>query len=353
MIIYDDKDSTDGGKAAAERLVNQDQVKFMVGQYSGNAISGTLTVTEPAKILVFHGAAPDLYQSPKIQYAFRAISYVGLPAKWLWITEAYPKVKTVVYISPDHVLGHGQGDLLGRIFKGIGLNKLRDFYLTPGTKDFSPVAASVVAMNPDIVDVCGFVAGADLGLLLKALYESGYRNPKVMENFSEPDIIPVSGKQAAENFICRSADSTQTAHPTPIAAKIRKMYEEKIGTWNSNGAKWIDPFYLFIAAVQKADSVETTDVLAALSKGLTFNGYFGKSRLIKRPDLGTFRYVDTVSEVAVQEYQGGKLVPKTVVSPEDGIKTVEKILGTRGSGIKIRSTKWGLCLTDRLVKQRP
>jgi hypothetical protein len=87
---------------------------------------------------------------------------------------------------------------------------------------------------------------------------------------------------------------------------------------------------LFIAVVQRADSLEADDILAVIRNGLTFKNLFGGAMLIKRPDLGNNRYVATLTEQGVGRYENGKLVFKDLVSLEEEIKVIEAVLGYPG-----------------------
>ena len=50
LIMYDDQYTGAGGKAAAERLVNQDKVKFIIGPVGSPPALGVISVTNPAKV---------------------------------------------------------------------------------------------------------------------------------------------------------------------------------------------------------------------------------------------------------------------------------------------------------------
>src|SRR5215467_11610027 len=51
LVMYDDQYTGQGGKAAAERLVNQDNVKFIIGPVGSPPALGVISVTNPAKVI--------------------------------------------------------------------------------------------------------------------------------------------------------------------------------------------------------------------------------------------------------------------------------------------------------------
>ena len=329
MIIYDDKYTPEGGKTAAERLVSEDNVKFMVGQLGSPAVLGALTVTEPAKVINIFGGVSDKLNAPVFKYAFGG-GGVGTLALWPYVAKAYPNAKSLVFVSNDDETGHFNVEMNKKGAKFYGIGTTREFFVPLGTQDFSPVATSIAALKPEIVSAVGTKGGADTGLLIKALRQSGWRGPIVHNVFSEPDVIAVCGKEATEGYVALFTDSTQWANPPPSAIKLRQMYESKYGSWSPVGITWANPWYLFIAVVQRADSLEADDILAVIRNGLTFKNLFGGAMLIKRPDLGNNRYVATLTEQGVGRYENGKLVFKDLVSLEEEIKVIEAVLGYPG-----------------------
>jgi branched-chain amino acid transport system substrate-binding protein len=329
MIIYDDKYTPEGGKRAAERLIHEDNVKFMVGQLGSPAILGALTVTEPAKVINIFGGVSDKLNAPTFKYAFGG-GGVGTLALWPYVAKAYPNAKTLVFVSNDDETGHFNVEMNKKGAKFYGIGTIREFFVPLGTQDFSPIATSVAAANPEIVSCVGTKGGADTGLLIKALRQSGWQKPIVHNVFSEPDVIAVCGKEAAEGYTTLFTDSTQWTNPPPEAPKLRQMYELKYGSWSPLGINWVNPWYLFIAAVQKADSLEADDILAVVRNGLTFKNLLGEAMLIKRPDLGNHRYIAPLNQQGIGRYENGKLVFKDLTSLEEQIKVIESVLGSPG-----------------------
>jgi hypothetical protein len=83
LIMYDDQYTGQGGKAAAERLVNQDKVRFIIGPVGSPPALGTISVTNPAKVIALtDGYAPQILrnethgsvQFPHLQYQHRVRS---------------------------------------------------------------------------------------------------------------------------------------------------------------------------------------------------------------------------------------------------------------------------------------
>ena len=71
--MRDDQYTGQGGKTAAERLVFQDKVKFIVGPIGSNPVLSTVQVTTPEKVLLMsNGFAPAILKNDhKASYNFR------------------------------------------------------------------------------------------------------------------------------------------------------------------------------------------------------------------------------------------------------------------------------------------
>jgi branched-chain amino acid transport system substrate-binding protein len=330
LIIYDDKYTAEGGKTAAERLVNQDKVQYIVGTPATNSTVGVYPVTEAAKVLFINGAASEKVRDPALKYTICGDITLVNQVLWTYIANNYPSLKTWVHLAPDSDFGRSRAGAFDQIAKAFNINIVKHIYAPPDTQDFSSVVASIISLNPDGICTDGWSGGADQGLISKSLYQAGWKKPVASPLFNQADVEAVSGKPALEGFLTVYNDSTLWPNPPAQAVKLRQLYEAKYGAWNFYGARCANNFYLFFTAMQKADSIEVQDIMTTMKKGLTWNGFNGQLMLIKRPDLGNNTYIDVLANSCIGEYHDGKLVPKGVISPEEEVKGLEKILGYPG-----------------------
>jgi branched-chain amino acid transport system substrate-binding protein len=333
LVFYDDKGTTDGGKAAGERLVNQDKVSFIVGPMGGAAVLGGQSVSEAAGVPLFLSAAINDLIGPNTKISFRGTNWLGGVVKWAYAVKAYPNVKTVVQIAGDSFLGKNEAAVLDACAKGYGLTVTKHIYVADGTTDFSSVAASAVALKPDIICTDGFWGQTlSLGSLFKALYQAGYKGPKITSMFNPVDDVKAAGSpDAIEQLICIVQDPTMRPDGgNAIAQHIKQVWIAKYTDWMPSAPQTLDPFYQFIAALKKADSVDPAKVVAALQDGLTWDSYMGSIIMIKRPDLGSNRFCDALSSVGIGEWSNGQLVYKDTIDPDAGIVALEKVFGFPG-----------------------
>src|SRR5690242_13234966 len=109
LVMYDDQYTGQGGKAAAERLVNQDNVKFIIGPVGSPPALGVISVTNPAKVLALtDGYAPQILKNDTPDpYNFR-IYNTNLefgPSLIKWLKENRPQIKKVGIMAPNDAVG--------------------------------------------------------------------------------------------------------------------------------------------------------------------------------------------------------------------------------------------------------
>jgi ABC-type branched-subunit amino acid transport system substrate-binding protein len=328
MTIYDDKYTAEGGKANAERLVNEDKVNVIFSLGTTPTL-GVVSVTEPAGILVFCcGDAPTLLD-PQYKYLWSSMqTYAGLmESSYAYMTKANPQVKTLFSFNVDDAPGYQDAKMNKRIGGIFDLEYVGDVFYPWGTTDFSPMATRVKEFNPDMVTFSGPEPGAEFGVVLKALWESGWRGlrfitmPLQMEPFSE-----VVTKEQMEGVMCGGIPMADSSNPNEISLQLKKAYIAKYGSWLGTGSQWVMAFYVWVAAVQKANSFEIGDVTAALPN-LRCDTDEGIVQVVKRIDQGRLdRYCLVVGhELGI--IRDGKLVAADSWSVDDTIAAFEQVYG--------------------------
>lgn len=325
LIVYDDKYAADVGRAAVERLVHEDKVKFMVGQLASAAIVSGLPITEAEKVPTFCGGASPKIIDPANKYTVRTGPTVTIePTYRAWVMANSP-VESMVTLSPDDETGKAMSAVAVKCAEAYGVKVLDQLYYPRGTTDFAPVATKIATLNPDEVNFAGSSGGTDLGLQLKELYLAGWRGVRYLPALSMAEVASVCTKEQMEGAITY-LKGTQFENPSEVARELKNSYEEEYGTWDDCGVIFIGTAYAFIQAVQKADSLDPDDVMAAL-KDLEFDCPMGYTAIVKRPDYGNDRFCDAAVELHLGQIKDGTLVSIGELSVEDAIKGCEKIYG--------------------------
>jgi len=329
LIIYDDKYTADGGRAAVEKLVNDDKVQYIVCQIGSAPIVSGLAVTEPAKVLVFCGGASDKIINPANKYTYGTATWrTNLPPLFPLLQKAFPNAKTMVNLSPDDETGKALARDHTRIATALGIKVLDSIYYPRDTQDFAPFATKIMSLNPDIMDYPGAVAGTQFGLQFKALYDAGYRGAHISPmppNLKE--VLAVTPKESLEGLIS-ILPATEVPNPSPVAQQYKADWTAKYGDWSVVSLTWIPAFYAFTQAVKNADSVDPEVVAAYIAaNGLQWESPNGKGMLVKRPDYKSDRFCDTCASLDFGIFKNGKYEYLGTLTPEESLKANETAFG--------------------------
>ena len=314
LVFYDDLYSAQGGKAAAERLVNQDKVNFIVGPVGSPPALAAISVTNPAKVIALtNGYAPGVLKNDTPDpYNFRLYNTnieFGPPII-KYIKENLKEVKKVALLAPNDAVGQSVAKPLAEDYKKQGFEVVLDFF-ERGTKEFTPLILRMMAQRVDAFEFDGNSPG-DAGLMLKQIRQAGFKGRVFQIGGPAVDeIIEIAGP-AAEGFMTYDFIDWDM----PKAAKLKEAYIAK------HGKGIISPFmpafyhgvYLLVDAIQRADSVETPKVRDALDKmdGLDI-GIYGPVKWTGKETYGINRQL--LMQYFFSEVKGGKIVKVKKFSP--------------------------------------
>jgi len=331
--IYDDKYNADAGRAANERLVFEDKVKFIVGTIPSAVILASLGITEQNKIPVFSNAASQKLLSPDVKYFVHTyMTRVGDVLNSM-LLQARPDIKKVVLCSYDNEVGHSVIPPMEKAYKTFGAEPLATLFFKPGESDFSSIATKVVSLKPDLFDSDG-ATGAENIQLFKALRDAGYKGTMIADFFSQPeidDLVAKIGKEAAEGIYVSINDFTLPAvkNKPPGAEEFRKNYEKYYGKWETDALHWMDCWYAWLTAVRKANSIDPDKVMAVIRQGIEVSSPNGGGRFLTRPDLGNKEYCDYAQPLRLGRVKEGKITLVSERGADYSIDILEKVTGMK------------------------
>ena len=324
LIIYDSKMSAEAGRAAVERLVYQDKVKFILGDETTDA---WLPVTEENKVVVVATSPSPAILSPDLKYVFQASSlHTNPPACWGWFTENYPELKTVGAFFSEDMKGHAEATHLEYLCEVFGQELLGIEFYPPDTTDFSAFATKMAKLNPDVYTTCAGGPVQD-ALGLKFLREAGWKGQIFFYVALSPEaigkVIPLENVEGAIAVMV----GTELPSPPPIAKELKDAYTAKYGEWTTPVILHVNDWYCLIAALQKAQSLDPDKVAAVIGNGLEFDSPQAPAVMISRPDVGNNRTVDALFGAYIGRVEGGKAKQIYTITREQAMKYIEKSRG--------------------------
>jgi branched-chain amino acid transport system substrate-binding protein len=314
LVMYDDQYTGAGGKAAAERLVNQDNVKFIIGPVGSPPALGVISVTNPAKVIALtNGYAPQILKNDtKDPYNFRIYptNIEFGPPLIKWLKENAPEVKKVGMLAPNDAVGQSVAGALAEDYRKQGFEVSLELF-ERGIKEFTPLILRMMAQKVDAFEFDGNSPG-DAGLMLKQIRQAGFKGKVIQIGGPGSDeIIEIAGP-AAEGFLSYGVFDWDT----PAGKKLRPIYEQKYGKGIIN--QFMPAFYhtvfLLVDAIKRADSTDTAKVRDALDAMSGFDaGIYGPVKWAGKDTYGVNRQLMFTYYLA--EVKGGKLVTKAKFVP--------------------------------------
>ena len=314
LIMYDDQYTGQGGKSAAERLVNQDQVKFIVGPIGSPPALATIGVTNPAKVIALTNgyAAAVLKNETKDPYNFRIIntSVEFGPPLIAWLKEAHPEVKKVGILAPNDAVGQSVATQLAEDYRKQGFEVAIDMF-ERGTKEFTPLILRMMAQKVDAFEFDGNSPG-DVGLMVKQMRQAGFRGTLIQIGGPGIDeVIQIAGPHA-EGYLSYDVFDWST----PGGQKLQAAYEKKYGKGIINAQ--MPAFYhatlLLAEAIKRAGTLDTDKVRAALEKTDGFDaGLYGPIKWTGEETYGVRHQI--LLPYFVSEVKNGQIIKKEKITP--------------------------------------
>jgi len=314
LIMYDDQYTGQGGKVAAERLVNQDKVQFIIGPVGSPPALGVISVTNPAKVIAMtNGYAPQILKNDTPNpYNFRIYNTnieFG-PPMIKWIRENVPQIKKVALIAPNDAVGQSVTPALAEDYRKQGFEAVLELF-ERGTKEFTPLILRMMAQKVDAFEFDGNSPG-DAGLMLKQIRQAGFKGHVMQVGGPAIDEIMEIAGPAAEGFLSYDVFDWDP----PPGQRLRAAYEKKYGKGIINA--FVPAFYhavlLLTESIKRADSIETDKVRAAIE---TTDGYdagvYGPIKWTGKETYGVNRQL--MIPYYLSEVKGGKIVKRAKFTP--------------------------------------
>lgn len=155
IIAQDEGATTSDTVNAAQILVNQQKVDFMIGPYFSGDVRAVLPITTGAKMvqILTVSSLDGLMVPPQNQYLFRVTlpdsGYAVMALAFLNMTHA----KTFVYEAEDYGYAHEIGSFLTNESASAGVKMLSADYFPDTASDYSSALNKIATLKPDAVVV--------------------------------------------------------------------------------------------------------------------------------------------------------------------------------------------------------
>jgi len=220
LIVYDDGGTTEGAVKATTRLIEVDDVDYILGGFSSPNILASSALTEEAKVLHIGVGTASSWTSIGCEYLYRATVNGSLPIKTFIELMKEMGEKTATLISVETEYGQSGHDNIVAQLEESGIELLSDVTYQTTDTDFTGHIAKMMAKNPDTIILYGL--GNEMALILKQLRQQGFtNNVYTCEGGANSDILTVAGSSA--NGLIFAAPYVVPATPEEGATDLIKQ----------------------------------------------------------------------------------------------------------------------------------
>jgi len=285
LFTADDRDSPEGGTAAAEQLVYAEGCKFLAGHWSWS-YDTISAITNPAKVIFITRNGGGIVYDARIQ----PYNVFGTPAKEEWVAQVlaahdkFPATKFGLLETTSGLTQFEIEQINRQSFAPAGLSYQWEIFPV-GTTDFTPYIDKFVDGG------CGLVyldTGIDSTLLfLKQRYDAGYNWPVAQAGgLAETSVyVEACGYDAVQGLI-GGYFGIWDFKETSVNPEYVSMCQEVMQTLSDRQGRpymytdwigWLPSHLLILAqAMEKAGTVEDTDAIMEAIRGGTFDTTAGK-----------------------------------------------------------------------------
>jgi len=207
VVYYDDESTPARGSQLAERLIQQDGVKYLLGPYSSGLVEAMAPVTEKygVPMVEANGAAISLFRKG-YKYLFAVLSTTDQYLKGAVTIAAHQaadpsKVKIAMAFENDPFSQDVRDGVLEDA-KKYGMKIVVDDKLPPELSDMSATLTKVKLLKPDILIVSGHDKGA--ATAIRQIADQRVNVPMLAMTHCDSAQIAEKFGKAAEYTLCAS-----------------------------------------------------------------------------------------------------------------------------------------------------
>jgi branched-chain amino acid transport system substrate-binding protein len=279
LVVEDGKSTFDGVTAAANKLVFNDNVKYIIGPnaFFSQASNPTTNANKVVSVLGFLTNQPgELDKSTPYTFTgFNGTLGTALPMV-KYLHQAYPDVKSVVYVAPDDGATPHIIPTVKQALAQVGISIVGDPVLYPNEiTDLNPVASKLNAANADAVLQINGIVPHTAGML-KGLREAGNNKPFASEiTDSLYRVLATAGKAATTNVFVNNPTYGSPENP-PLLEEIAKRIVAKQGKDAAICMQGANSLWVLKNALEAANSLDPVAVTAKWETLDTIDTVYGR-----------------------------------------------------------------------------
>lgn len=283
--IYEDgKCNGKDAVTAAQKLINIDKVKIILGGTCSAETLGVAPLAEANKVILFSSFSSNPSISQSGDYIFRNIPPDTDMGKADAEFIASQGIKTVAFITENTDYSQGLRGVMKKIFEQKNVAVVDDEVFNSGVKDFRTNLIKIKSSNPQAIYINVGTSPASVGIIAKQIQELGIKNISLFSNFMAGDKDAISaGGQAMEGIIfCDFKDITKSAGS--LLEKYKTIFQKDpvhIPLMAGN----YDAVYIIKNAIKQCGGDDSTCIKNYLYNMSEYNGTIGEYKFDSNGDM--------------------------------------------------------------------
>jgi len=270
IVAEDNRSTSEGTIAAANKLVYDHKVKFVCGPIIPWLSIAMAPISEEAKVLrcLVDGTGTPQEMNPKLQYTFSPFfEFPQIPPMYDYLTKNHPEVKKLAIVDPDEPGGQFFLAATKKEAESRGIEVVHTETYPFGTEDFYPIWTKILARKADAVEM-GVGIPPWYAAIIKQGRELGFTGP-IFTSSAIPDVpvlIALVGKEYANNIFSVTSNLYAPELP-PLVEEVKRRVTDKYGreTVEAHLGGW-DALWCMVQAIEEAGSIDTTVVAKTWEK---------------------------------------------------------------------------------------
>lgn len=257
VIPYDDKYQSSDAVTAANRLISEDKVKYIIGPMGSAPALAVAPLTERNKVIIMTLGFSAKALSPEKPYSFRPnltteeTSYPSI----VWLVKNL-KLKKVGALFPNDESGQQISRDLENAYAKAGASLSAKEFFERQRVDMVPLLTRMIASGIDAIELDGN-SPQTAGLIVRQARELGFKGPIVRNGGpATPEIVAVAGKPATEGMLVSSLTDPDNKAVANYAQRYSDKYKKNM---NGFSPAFYDGTNMLFVAMQKAGSVTDSE----------------------------------------------------------------------------------------------
>lgn len=275
VITYDDHYKAADAVTATNRLIDQDDVKYIIGPIGSASVMAMKPITESNKVIMLSNSYSTEVLDADTRYMFRVLPTTYEYNRQLidWLKKERPELKRLAILSPNDATGWSTQKTQKLAYEDAGYDVAEAKFFERSQNDFRTLLTGILAKDVDFIEL-DTVPPGPAGIVMRQAREMGFKG--VFTKFG--------GNNVAETVKSAGVDNAEGAlvylSADPYSESYKNLSEAYAKYHNNSMDDFTFYFYdaaqLLFKAINEAGTVDDTDaVLARIEANPTFDGIQG------------------------------------------------------------------------------